>query len=318
MPDNRSVFGVEVPATERYEEFFRDDIWLEVGREICREAGVQWDQVVRSEQGENVVLLVDDQFVIKIYKPSRRGFGRETVALEFASGKTSLPLPEIVASGRFEGYDYLITTQIHGRLITRDMWLRLEKLEQVELIVQLASGLRGLHSHAPAKIDFDWNVFLNHQLETVVERQRAAGANPEWLAQLPRFLEDNLPLLNATHSDVFLHGDVHFGNLRLVENGGHPRISGLFDFSDSLRGHREYEFVAPGVLIIQGQGELQREFLRTYGYADADINEELRSRLMLLTILYECSSLKKYALRLRPEAVNYSLYELEKAIWNFA
>jgi hypothetical protein len=38
---------------------------------------------------------------------------------------------------------------------------------------------------------------------------------------------------------------------------------------------------------------------------------------MLLTILYECSDLRKYALRLRPEAVNFTLEELERAIWNF-
>jgi hypothetical protein len=38
---------------------------------------------------------------------------------------------------------------------------------------------------------------------------------------------------------------------------------------------------------------------------------------MLLTILYECSDLRKYALRLHPEAVELSLEELERAIWNF-
>jgi hypothetical protein len=39
---------------------------------------------------------------------------------------------------------------------------------------------------------------------------------------------------------------------------------------------------------------------------------------MLLTVLYECSDLRKYASRLAPEAVNYTLDELEAAIWTFA
>jgi hypothetical protein len=39
---------------------------------------------------------------------------------------------------------------------------------------------------------------------------------------------------------------------------------------------------------------------------------------MLLTILYECSDLRKYALRLAPSAVNLSLRELEAAVWTFA
>ncbi len=69
--------------------------------------------------------------------------------------------------------------------------------------------------------------------------------------------------------------------------------------------------------MIQGQGDLQREFFRAFGYADSEIDETLRRRLMLLTCFYEWSDLRRYAVRLRPEAVNYSLEKLEKAIWNF-
>ena len=110
---------------------------------------------------------------------------------------------------------------------------------------------------------------------------------------------------------------MHFGNLRLIEEKGSWRISGLFDFADSLRGFYEYDFVAVGVLMIQGQGELQREFFRAYGYRESEMDENLRRRLMLLTILYECADLRKYALRLKPEAVDFTLDELERSIWNF-
>jgi hypothetical protein len=91
----------------------------------------------------------------------------------------------------------------------------------------------------------------------------------------------------------------------------------LFDFADSLCGFHEYDFVAISVLMIQGQGELQREFIRAYGYKETELDENFRARLILLTVLYECSSLRKYALRLEPEAVDDTLDELEKAIWNF-
>jgi aminoglycoside phosphotransferase len=317
MAANSSGLDPKTPPVEKFEELFRDELWTGVGRRICRETGIQCHQIVLSEQGENIVLLIDEDLVVKIYKPSRRGFPREKAALEFANGKTSLPLPQIVHSGRIDDYDYLITSQIRGALMTRDTWLQLGKSEQIEILVQLASGLRELHSRNPSEIEYDWNAFLSSQIETVVDRQRAAGASPDWLDRLPDYLEYRLPLLYVKRSDVFLHGDVHFGNLRFAKTNGRLRISGIFDFSDSLRGHYEYEFVAPGVLMIQGQGDLQRAFFQAYGYSDGDIGEELRRRLMLLTILYECSSLKKYALRLKPEAVNFSLEELERAIWNF-
>jgi hypothetical protein len=92
----------------------------------------------------------------------------------------------------------------------------------------------------------------------------------------------------------------------------------LFDFADSLCGYHEYEFVAPGVLMMQGNYELQRAFLLAYGYSETQLDLNLRARLMLLTVLYECSDLRKYAMRLAPEAVDFTLAELEAAIWTFA
>lgn len=117
---------------------------------------------------------------------------------------------------------------------------------------------------------------------------------------------------------VLLHGDVHPGNVLLTRRGGRWRPAALFDFGDSFCGFHEYDFVAPGVLMVQGRRELQRAMLMAYGYAEAELDLNLRARLMLLTILYECSDLRKYALRLDPRAVNLTLEELEAAIWTFA
>jgi hypothetical protein len=69
--------------------------------------------------------------------------------------------------------------------------------------------------------------------------------------------------------------------------------------------------------MMQGNCELQRTFLLAYGYKESQLDMNLRARLMLLTVLYECSNLRKYAMRLVPEAVNFTLDELEAAIWTF-
>lgn len=79
----------------------------------------------------------------------------------------------------------------------------------------------------------------------------------------------------------------------------------------------EYDFLAVGILMIQGQGELQKEFFRAYGCRENEIDETLRHRLMLFTILYETADLRRYALQLEPEAVDYTLDDLERAIWAF-
>ena len=307
-----------IAVADDFQRHLRDGFWTDFAQSICRRHKIFFNRLLRSEYGENIVFLVDAKYAIKIYTPFRRGFIREKTALEFAKDKTSLIMPEAVYNGEIEGFNYIVLSQLEGISITRDIWLKLNKLDQIRIVSQLAAGLKELHSHGAQSINFDWVKFIEHQTATVYARQKANGANPEWLERLPLYLEENLPLLPKDIAPVFLHGDVHFGNLRFIEKNGKWHISGLFDFADSLSGFGEYEFVAVGVLMIQGQREIQREFLLSYGYKENEINETLRRRLMLLTILYECSNLRKYALRLKPEAVNFTLDELEREIWSFA
>lgn len=308
---------MKVPLLNDFEKFFRDDLWIEIAEHICREHEISCDGLRRSEHGENIVFMLGEHYVLKIYSPLRNGFNREKAALEFADGRIGVPIPEIAVEGELEGFYYLVMTQIKGHAMTRDEWLKLEEREQTGVVIQLAEALKELHSHDADGIGFDWTEFLKIQVSYAVDRQVQAGVNPEWIERLPGFMEENLGLLPKPKEPSFLHGDVHFGNMRFGQVDGKLEITGLFDFADSVTGFHEYEFVAPGVLMVQGQGDLQREMFRAYGYADKDIDETLRTRLMLLTVLYECSNLKKYALRLRPDAVDYTFDELERAIWNF-
>ena len=240
-----------------------------------------------------------------------------SAGLEFAAGKTSIRIPQIVDEGEIEGYYYLILTQFHGELITRQQWLALQQREQIVLLAQLAGGLKELHSHDSSDFDFDWREFLQIQIESAVDKQKAEGGNPGWIESIPGYFEKYLGLIPDRTADSFQHGDVHFGNLRFAQKEGHQSICGLFDFADSIKGFHEYEFVAVGVLMIQGQGDLQREFFRAYGYKDGEIDETLRHRMMMLTMLYESSSLRRYAERLGVDPMKYSLDELERGIWSF-
>jgi aminoglycoside phosphotransferase len=308
---------MDIPRSNNFELRFQDPVWLEIAAQICRLHCIKFGYLSRAEHGENIVVLIDDRFIVKIYTPKKNGFDRERAGLAFVQGKTSLPVARVLADGFVGEFRYLITERLAGGLMLRQQWITLSHSAQVGLLTQLAHGLRELHSHDASEIKFDWHKFIETQIGTVIERQRREGGNPEWLESLPKYLETYLPLLPTHTPSVFMHGDVHFGNLRVTENPERPVISGLFDFADSLTGFYEYEFVAIGVLMIQGQGDLQREFFLAYGYLDSEINLELRRRLMLLTILYEHSSLRRYAERLGPGSEKLSLHELERAIWNF-
>ncbi len=307
-----------IESKEDFNEHFQNSIWNEIAREICRRHHISYEELTRFVSSDHVVFLIDDSFVLKIYRPFRRCFERETKALEFVGGKTDFKTPGIIHTGEIEGFDYILMTQLSGESFTRADWLALSLKEQLEFISKLGVGLKQIHELNAETFDCDWTEFVNDRAETFVERQIAHGVNSKIIESLPAYLDANLKLVPKDSSAVFLHGDVHFGNLRLQKSNGEWQISGVFDFADSRCGFHEYDFLAVGVLMIQGQAEVQREFFKSYGYAENRLNESFRRRMMMLTMLYETSDLRRYALRLAPEAVNFSLEELEKAIWSFA
>jgi hygromycin-B 7''-O-kinase len=304
-----------------YEHCFNDSVWEQAAATICARHKISYASLRRSPQGENIIFFVDETLVIKLFAPFRENYARELAALEFAHGRLSINTPEVLNSGEIEGWSYLVMTQLAGQA-SREVWASIGERDRFEIVSRLGVAMRELHAPAAplsqTALDRDWRGFIERQKRTSVERQRACGANPEWLESLPDYIATHLELLPVNHRQVLLHGDIHAGNLLLAEAGGRWQISGLIDFGDSLCGFHEYEFIAPGVLMVQGKRELQRALLLAYGYEEARLDLHLRARLMLLTVLYECSDLRKYALRLAPEAIHLSLEKLEAAIWTFA
>lgn len=307
-----------------YERHCRTDIWQQAAAAVCARHRISYAALRRSALGENIIFFVDDRYVIKIYGPFRRQYLRESAALDFAAtAKLSIETPRVVHTGELEGWPYLVQTYLAG-LPMKEVWPEIEAPQRLAIVSRLGVAMRELHAQSVAPLcvtalNRDWHAFLRRQASGAVERQRACGAHPEWLKSLPAYIAARLELLPAHGSNpVLLHGDIHPGNVLLSEAGGRWQITGLFDFGDSFCGFHEYDFVAPGVLMVQGQRELQRTLLFAYGYSAAQLDADLRARLMLLTVLYECSDLRKYALRLAPDAVGRTLDELEAAIWTFA
>ncbi len=307
-----------IKTEEDFDEYHQSEIWLDAAKKICRSHRVSFNEIKRAGGSEHVVFFLDDALVLKIYHPFRKCFERELKGLEIVGGKTDFKIPEILYQGAFENFPYVLMTRVKGDLMTRADWLKIPEKTQIEFISKLAAGLKQIHAlPAPDSVENNWAEFVKDRAETFIERQIAHGVNRKVLDALPAFIEENLKLVPTDEQTVFMHSDVHFGNLGIIKTDKSLEIMGLFDFADSRRGYFEYDFLAVCVLIIQGQGNLQREFFKAYGYAESELNEQMRRRLMMLTMLYETSNLRRYAMRLKPEAVDFSLDELEKGIWSF-
>lgn len=308
----------QIISEEDFAEYFQSEVWNAPAVAICERHNLQSFGLRRADSSDHIVFFIDDSFILKIYRPFRKCFERESEALKFIAGKTDFHTPDIIQTGEFEGFDYLIMTQSVGKTVTRADWLKLPETEQIRFIRKLAHGVKQIHELKIASINSDWAEFVEDRAATFVERQIKHGVNTQIIKALPRFIEENLKLVPRDHPPVFMHSDIHFGNLCIKNSDGKWNISGLFDFGDSRFGFYEYDFLAIGLLIMQGQKNVQREFFKAYGYHENDLDETMRRRLMMLTMLYETADLLRYAMRLRPEAVEYSLEKLEKEIWSFS
>lgn len=305
-----------IKTDKDFDTHFQSEIWLDVANLICQHHQISFNELKRANSSDHIVFLMDNSLVLKIYRPFCDGFVREKKALEFFSDKTSLKTPQIINTGEIEGFKYLIQTQISGEIMTRAEWLKLSENSQKQFISKLAVNLKEIHQLNSDSVRCDWTEFIKDRAETFIERQIAHGVNQSVLASLPAYIETNLNLV-PMNPTVFMHSDVHLGNLPIFRVNGEWKIAGLVDFADSRKGFYEFDFLAVGILIIQGQREIQREFFKAYGYAEKDLDETMRRRLMMLTMLYDSADLRRYALRLKPEAVDFTLEELESGIWSF-
>ena len=83
--------------------------------------GLRHTAIRRSPQGENIIFLIDESLVIKIFAPFRENYLRETTALAFARGKLSIRTPDLLHTGEIESWPYLVMTQLEGHA-SRAVW----------------------------------------------------------------------------------------------------------------------------------------------------------------------------------------------------
>jgi hygromycin-B 7''-O-kinase len=291
-----------------------DAAWRAIAAAILRGHNIADHGVERSPHGENVIFYVGRRYALKIFAPTRRQHEREAAALHVAR-KWSIPTPQLMSTGEYEGNSYILMTRLPGdRLV--DRWQKLGPVDQKRMIARIGAALRELHTltvAAPAALQRDWPAFLDAQAATLIERQRRCNVPTQWLRDLEVYAAERPTL--AVGQSVFLHGDLHGGNVLIDATA---RLTGAIDFADAFFGPPEYDLVAPAVLLAAGRNDLQRALLRAYGYTDGQLTAELRRTLMLHTVFYECSDLMKYARRLNGATMPESLGALERALWAFA
>ena len=113
---------------------------------ICAQEGLACDSVEAGYPGTNAVFLVDRRYAVKVYNPFWKDFGVEK-ELHIALGhEARVPVPQMVASGRFVDridWGYLITEFLEGEPV-RELRGALSRDDLIAIAADLGRMVRVL------------------------------------------------------------------------------------------------------------------------------------------------------------------------------
>ena len=164
-----------LPAIESWSEWsaaFNDaDLWKPVIDAICDDEGIHYRSIEIPRSNTNAVFILDRQLVVKIYSPFWSEFDMETTLTKVLEESETVPVPQIVAAGRFQdrvSWNYLIMEHCPG--LTLDA-IRpgITRGDTLSITAQVGRMVRGLHE-TPLTLFEDVNV--GESWDDLVDRRR--------------------------------------------------------------------------------------------------------------------------------------------------
>mgnify|MGYP003461392907 CR=1 FL=1 len=137
----------------------------------------------------------------------------------------------------------------------------------------------------------------------------------KFLDGLDELLRDAERLIPLDRPPVILTGEYIPENFLLSRDSAGWGLSGLIDFGDVMTGWCEYDLLGPSGFMTAGVPRRVRSLFEGYGYSSADINPDLKRRLMALTLLHRFSDPARQICIEGWQQRASDLFELQDLLW---
>ncbi len=244
-------------------------------RRALARLGIATAAVTLLDDTTYIVYLLRD-VVVKLFPAGAHdAFLRELDGL--ARGReVGLPVPRVLAQGRLKrDTHFLVTSRLPGCALRT--LPSLEHRTALDMAVFLGLALRALHDSPravpPCESDrhaAQWCRLMARRLAALpsqrwlCRRMRCASARAELQSDSGFWPTNWMALFAWGDRPVYLHGDVNNENI-LIDDRPAKAAFGVLDFSDSLFGHRLYDFVAIHLSVFTCDKRLLALFLQVYG-----------------------------------------------------
>ncbi|MCP4541457.1 MAG: phosphotransferase [Chloroflexi bacterium] len=308
-----------INTREDYRRIYRDaDVWLPAMRAICQRHGLDAAKLEFAPPGTHVVFQVEGLY-LKLFSPLwGEDFVPERLVLRQLSGRSDLPVPQLVAEGEIENWAYIIVTAVDGVPLNQ-VWDSMEASNRTHMAARCGELMASLHSTQTKgleAISVDWSVFVESQIQNCIDHLGRADLDKQWIQSILAFLDDLPPLFEPDFRPVLLSADVTDEHILVSQRGGRWELAGFIDFGDAMLGHPYYEFVAPGCCITRGSSDLQRAMLLAYGYSKNQLDATLAKQLMAYTFVHRFFSISDLLGLFGPQRPA-DFDALKKALWSF-
>jgi len=279
---------------------------------------IKFEKLTRFTFGGNIVYSIDGKLVVKLF-PSyvNDEFVQEKKVLEHLNRqKLSVEIPKLITTGQFEGWNYIIMSELKGTLLI-DLFDSLTKIEKEQIAADLGKLIKEVHRSTESinKEDLDsWNYFLAEQFEKLKEHHKNAGIRDELYEQLIDYVDAKS--IQQTDKLVLLTGEYTPFNLIMNNENGLWKISGLIDFADCFVGNAKYDLLGPIAFMFFPTKGLNRIFLESYGFKKEDLNESFQKELLTFLLLHRFSNISYYQEKLEAAKEAKSFEELKDIFFN--
>ena len=311
-----------LPSVENIETFqaWRSDVsqCLPAALDIARSHGLPHAEPHLFPTGTNLVVALDDGLVLKMFPPLlRQQFVSERGSLSQLRGRLGVPIPEIVLEGERDRWPYLVITRLRG-VIGTQAWPTLPEDQKESVLGQIGATIAEVHRVPTGElscIEPRWDLFVMGQIEGCRARHERLGLPRKYLDGLDEYLRDAATLIPMNTPPVILTGEYIPENFLLSRESRGWRLSGLIDFGDVMTGWGEYDLLGPSAFMTAGMPRRVRSLFEGFGYSNANIDPELKRRLMTLLLLHRFSDPVRHICIKGWQQKAGDLFELQELLW---
>ena len=289
-----------LPAIETWSDWsatFNDaDLWRPIIDAICDREDIRYRRIEIPRSNTNAVFILDRQLVVKIYSPFWSEFEMEETLLRVLDDSGTVPVPEIVAAGRYQdrvSWNYLIVKYCSG--LTLDaVRPDIARGGLLSIAAQVGRMTRALHEIPLIPLDGintgeSWDELVDRRRRETPSELIRSGIITSGVADALNVILEEVAVSSMRNSRVVVHGDLESDHILLERVEGTWKIASIIDFGDAKIGVRDYEWMPLWLGMFDRDIEAIRVFLESY---DRSLlaDEEFPSRVMAWTLLHDFGS----------------------------